>query len=332
MADDSKFSAAQKLVVSGMPGWKIFSIHSNGDITVEFNGKRIRLTKEGKIVGQMEMLEPSVKKFLESGPIKSKLSSLSSDLTSSIKSESKKAKSTHWGGVTSFKTVCQEHPACCKPRRIKGVFLDADHTIWDLAGTAAGVTGPIKLVDENTVVETGSGYQPSKYSKWNIEDYMSKEEKELLKGLSAGEKDFLLEEMAKEHNNLEPKPIQGTGKETVRTTIKLDPTFRPLVAELKKRNIPMAVISLNTPGSVKRIFREFGLEDAFVEIRDSYENKGKVFHEMTGKMGICACDSIFVDDNRTNVMDVNDKCGVSLQIGPGKDIEKIGDLLKFVED
>lgn len=341
MSESLPLTQAQKFTLRYFGDWEFQQKHSNGDITVVvgkgINKQYHRISPEGKLIRRSSASGESTTSFQPS---------LSEELSAAVKTPTKPAKKPgKYVPVSYGKTPCQENPACCHPRKgIKALFFDADHTIWDLAGTAAGVTGKLKKIDEATVVELGKpwggyNYELPKYSRWNIEDYLSPEEKGLLEGLSVDEKDFLLEEMAREHNEISERGKgkgregkEGSESESIRTTIKLDPTFRPLLDELDKRGIKSSIISLNTPGSVKRILKEFGLEDRFIEVRDSYENKGRVFQQITKKFGFCPCDSIFVDDGRGNVQDVSDKCGIGLQIGKGKDIEKIGDVMKYIEE
>ena len=111
-------------------------------------------------------------------------------------------------------------------------------------------------------------------------------------------------------------------------TVKLLPTFRDTLKELKNRGITSSIISLNTPGSVKDLIAAFGLTDHFIEIRDSWENKGHVFEDITKKHKIAPCLSIFVDDTLGNVEDVAKRCAISLHMG--RDITKPLDILHFI--
>lgn len=119
----------------------------------------------------------------------------------------------------------------------------------------------------------------------------------------------------------EPPPRGGI-------TVTLLPTFRDTLKELKKRGISTSVISLNTPGTVKDLLEAFGLADKFVEIRDSWENKGKVFREITSTFKITPCDAIFVDDTMGNVTDVAKECAIALHMG--RDIKKPIQVLDYI--
>ncbi|MFA5377969.1 MAG: hypothetical protein WC455_19620, partial [Dehalococcoidia bacterium] len=226
MATNPQLTGAQKYTLRYMGPWEHFSTHSNGDVTVivgEGIGKQyVRISKEGQIITRKSASGATTSTFQ---------TSLSEELTHAVKQPEKIKKSETYPSkpyVSYSVTVCQDNPACCKPRDVKHVAWDADHTIWNMPGTAAGITGKLKKIDDDTVVELGSPgwgtYEEPEpiYTRQNIEGFLSPEEKELLRGLSADEKDFLLEEMAKEHNEIldeedKKKPAKG-GKESVRTT------------------------------------------------------------------------------------------------------------------
>lgn len=333
MGDETKLTPGQKFAVRYMPDWVFVHQYPNGDVSVRVEkDKYFRFDRAGNLVERWTSNEttswtPSYR------PVQR---SLSDDLTSEIKAKPIKAKNYY--RPVSTKTVCQEKPECCQARNIEAVYWDADHTIWDLNGTAASVTGKLKKVDDNTVVElsqygTSSKYRYEEEPPFGYE--LSETEEDLLVGLSDTEKDFLMKELEKEHGRVghhghKEKPKQKG--ESIRTTIKLDPTFRETLDELEKRGIKSSIISLNTPGSVKRILAAFGLADRFVEIRDSYEAKSKVFKELTHKQGICPCSGIFVDDARINTEPVAGACALSLQIGQGKDIQKDIEVLKYIKE
>lgn len=128
-----------------------------------------------------------------------------------------------------------------------------------------------------------------------------------------------------------PPETRKTRKEEPRYTIKLLPTFRDTLKKLEDQGITSSVISLNTPGSVHRLLEAFGIANRFTEIRDSWENKGKVFAEQARKLKICPCNMIFVDDTLSHVTDVSNKCGLGLQIGKNKDVELPIQILDFIK-
>jgi len=129
----------------------------------------------------------------------------------------------------------------------------------------------------------------------------------------------------------EPPPVKKTYK-SERITVKLLPTFRDTLSELEKRGIQSSIISLNTPGSVKDIIAAFGMTDRFVDIEDTWKNKGQVFRELTQKNKICPCNAMFVDNTLGHVNDVSKECGLALQIGKGKDVEVPIEILNFIEE
>ena len=122
-----------------------------------------------------------------------------------------------------------------------------------------------------------------------------------------------------------PKPVEPR-----KITVTLLPTLRDTLTELKKRGIKTSVISLNAPGTVKAILKGFGLDDSFVEIRDSWENKGKVFQEMTSSLKIAPWNTLFVDDTLTHISDVSKACGLALHMG--RDVQKPADILRYITE
>lgn len=130
----------------------------------------------------------------------------------------------------------------------------------------------------------------------------------------------------------EPQKLEVAKYEPKKTTIKLAPTFRETLAKLEAQGITNSVISLNSPGSVKRILEAFGIADRFIEIADTWKNKADVFEDIMKKHHICGCNAIFVDNMLGHVEDVSRKCGMGLQIGKGKDIEQPIQILDFIKE
>jgi len=137
----------------------------------------------------------------------------------------------------------------------------------------------------------------------------------------------------------QPPPLPAPTVSTIPTywympkkvTITLLPTFRETIKALKDRNIPATIISLNTPGSVKRIVEAFGMKDDFVEVADTWENKGKVFEDISRRFKVCPCDAMFVDNTLSHVQEVGKKCGLALQIGKNADIEKPIEIMRYIK-
>jgi FMN phosphatase YigB (HAD superfamily) len=264
-------------------------------------------------------------------------------------------------------TVCKERPEVCKPRQIEHVAWDADHTIWNLhSGIASSVSGRLEKLDDDTVVEYGKGYSYTGPSKkkgkgkkptepvphvyediWTTlgeeygadEEELAEIEESLVEGLTEKDKEFLagLEGVTGTEQKLLALPPSTTPPEPAKSAeeyevnrITLLPTFRQTLDELEKRGIKSSVISLNSPGTVKRILEAFGLAGKFIEIKDTWENKGKVFREITSKHKLCPCNSIFIDDTLGNVRDVAKECGMGLVIGKDKDVEKPFDIFQFI--
>lgn len=125
-----------------------------------------------------------------------------------------------------------------------------------------------------------------------------------------------------------PVSAPSTPKEPRKITVTLLPTLRDTLAELKKRGISTSVISLNAPGTVKAILKGFGLDGEFGEIRDSWENKGKVFEEITSSLKVAPWNAIFLDDTLSHIHDVTAKCGLALNVG--RDVEKPADLFRYI--
>jgi len=141
----------------------------------------------------------------------------------------------------------------------------------------------------------------------------------------------LLQLMPPERPKELPPPKEKPKYEPRKITIKLLPTFRDTVRKLNEMGIKQAIISLNTPGSVKRIIGAFGMTGEFVDIMDTWGNKGKVFDELTQKHKVCGCDAMFVDNTLGHVEEVSKKCGLALFIGKGGDIEVPEEVLQFIE-
>lgn len=126
-----------------------------------------------------------------------------------------------------------------------------------------------------------------------------------------------------------PKPKAEYAYKPRKITIKLMPGFRDTLDRLDKMGIKKTIISLNTPGSVKRIIDAFGLSDKFVEITDSWEEKGKVFAKQTETLKINPCNALFVDNTQGHVESVIPHGGLGLVYD--KDITQIAKILDFIK-
>ncbi len=215
-------------------------------------------------------------------------------------------------------TPCQVFPERCKPRKVDMVLFDADDTMWDIKpyGIASNITGELRRIDEDTV----EAVKRSWFGTWGEEREKPKKKK-YRKPWGWGWKPILWEEE-------EFIPELPPPKET-KVTIKLKPGLRKVLDELQDRGIKAAVISLNSPGSVKRILEAFGLADKFVEIADTWRQKDQVFDEIVEKHHVPPCNTIFVDDNLGHVRRVSDRCALALQFE--KDIKTLEEILNYIE-
>lgn len=125
-------------------------------------------------------------------------------------------------------------------------------------------------------------------------------------------------------------PKKETKPEYSKTTIKLMPGYRDTLKELRERGITNSIISLNTEGTVKRIIDTFGLTDNFIEIRDSWDNKGKVFNEQMKKYHINPKQAMFIDNMLSHVQEVSKSGAIPLVFG--KDIKEVAQVLEFIKN
>ena len=151
-------------------------------------------------------------------------------------------------------------------------------------------------------------------------------------GQSFLEQDKFGEKRGREGKRQQPSKKPKTVYQPKPIIIKLLPTFRDTLDKLEEKGITSSVISLNAPGSVKRILATFGLADRFIEIKDTWENKGKVFDEIAKRNHLNPCNVMFVDNSITHVEEVVKKCGLALQIGKGKDVERPIEILNYIEN
>lgn len=259
----------------------------------------------------------------------------------------------------AYKTMCTKRPECCTPRDIEMVAWDADNTLWYIKpyGIASGITEPLKVIDENTLEVTRyprleskakgkppKETKPSGFRKWRpkrewqmefepevptkpaepikpttVTPPLSPHLREIITDLYPGVE---FQEYPEWH------PEEKSVREPTRIT--LLPTVRETLEELKKRGISQTIISLNRPGSVKRILEAFGLADYFTEVNDTWDNKGKIFDEAAARHHVCPCNALFVDDQPAMVETVTKKCGLALQIGPSGDIKEPIQVLDYI--
>lgn len=116
-----------------------------------------------------------------------------------------------------------------------------------------------------------------------------------------------------------------------KVTIKLKSTFRQTLDKLDEKGISSSIISLNTPGTVKRIIAAFGLSERFTDIEDTWQNKGDVFADITKRHKINPCSALFIDDSIRHVEDVSAKGGLALVIGKNGDVQEPIELLSYID-
>ncbi len=164
-----------------------------------------------------------------------------------------------------------------------------------------------------------------------LTEELSEKDKEFLGiiGKSVGEEVKLIEAPKPKKKKPVPKIPYAT-YEPQRLTIKLMPGYRDLLEKLREKGITNSIISLNTKGTVSRIIDTFGLTDHFIEIRDSWESKKKVFDEQMKTYGISPKSSIFIDNAQMNVEDVA-KSG-ALPLVFGKDVKEVAQILNYMKD
>lgn len=238
----------------------------------------------------------------------------------------------------AYRTACQNRPECCQPRKIKMVTWDADDTLWEIKpyGIASNVRGPFKLIDPDTLEAAMESPAPLTYpmeiGKPSKFRRLRKKKPRYSWTPIPWEEEFE-EYSSEEEITPEQQPLIALPRmERKPTRIKLLPTTRDALKKIKEKNIPQAIISLNSPGTVKQIIDAFGLKDYFTEIQDTWEPKGVVFNEVTKRAGVCPCDAIFVDNAIGHVEAVSKRCGLALQIGKGKDVEKPVEVLNYMRD
>lgn len=116
--------------------------------------------------------------------------------------------------------------------------------------------------------------------------------------------------------------------EPTKIYIKLMPGYRDLLDTLKEQGVTNSIISLNTKGTVKRIIDKFGLTDHYLEIRDSFDNKGKVFKEQMKTFGYKPQEAMFVDNAQSHVEDVAKSGAIPLVYG--KDIKEVAQIVNYM--
>ena len=124
------------------------------------------------------------------------------------------------------------------------------------------------------------------------------------------------------------KKGKTTFNEPTKIYIKLMPGYRDLLDRLKEQGITSSIISLNTKGTVSRILEKFGIADHYLDIRDSWENKGKVFKNQMKNFGYKPQEGMFVDNTQSHVEDVAKSGAIPLVYG--KDIKDVAQIVNYM--
>ena len=364
----AKRSKAQVDALKSLNNPKVIAEYDDGSIDFEFEGQKLAMGPNASVMTPAEYMTKVYQ------PWKDKK-----------KTAPKKEKTTATAYFTasSSKTPCERKPELCTPRIIKHIAWDADDTIWDIKpyGIASNITGPLRLIDPDTVVEERPAYkaptqqplapysevqdykyghryghsfsypaeeEPEDFFLRQIDKDISKGESsetalevnqivtELTEELTPAEKDKL--RIFSQKTNPPTKseiPPKKPGKkkksafdEPTKIYIKLMPGYRDLLDRLKKQGVTSSIISLNTKGTVSRILEKFGIADQYLDIRDSWENKGKVFKDQMKNFGYKPQEGMFVDNTQSHVEDVAKSGAIPLVYG--KDIKDVAQIVNYM--
>ncbi len=365
MANRSK---AQIDALKALGNPKVLAEYDDGSIDFTFEGQKLAMGPNASVMTPAEYMTKVYQ------PWKDKK-----------KTAPKKEKTTATAYFTAYssKTPCERDPVLCEPRVIKHIAWDADDTIWDIKpyGIASGITGPLTLLDPDTVVEERPSYktptqQPLAPSS-EVQDYKyghryghkfgypAQEEPEdfflrqIDKNIEKGkpsetslEVNQIMTELTEELTQEEKDKLGLVGQDVQLITkteippkepgekdktnfnepgkiyIKLMPGYRDLLDRLKEQGVTNSIISLNTKGTVSRILEKFGIADHYLDIRDSWENKGKVFKNQMKNFGYKPQEAMFVDNTQSHVEDVAKSGAIPLVYG--KDIKDVAQIVNYM--
>jgi len=373
----AKRSKAQEDALKALDNPKVIAEYDDGSIDFEFEGQKLAMGPNGSVMTPAEYMTKVYRPWQE---------------------KKKKEKEPSWVYAAPSKTPCERQPELCKPRVIRHVAWDADDTIWDIKpfGIASNISGPLTLLDPDTIVEERPPYKPPAAKKEIVVQPTLEPYDEGLRykfgyryghafGYPAEEEpeDFFIRQIDKAIEKKTPgntgpekpsetalevaqimtelteelpekvkvslglatqdvklipvsatppkepvKKAKTTFAEPARTEIKLMPGYRDLLDTLKERGVTNSIISLNTKGTVSRIIDKFGLTGHYLEIRDSWDNKGKVFNEQMKTFGYKPKETIFVDNLQSHVEDVAKLGAVPLVYG--KDIKEVAQIVNYM--
>ena len=370
MANRSK---AQIDALKALGNPKVLAEYDDGSIDFTFEGQKLAMGPNATVMSPAEYITKVYRPWQakqKKEPKKPK------------EPAGKKKTTLSYFGIGSG-TPCERKPELCTPRNIKHIAWDADDTIWDIKpyGIASNITGPLRLLDPDTVVEERPSYktptqQPLAPSS-EVQDYKYGHRYGHKFGYPAEEEpeDFFLRQIDKNIGKGEPSetslevsqimtelteeltqeekdklglvgqdvqlitktevPPKEPGKkdktnfhEPGKIYIKLMPGYRDLLDRLKEQGVTNSIISLNTKGTVSRILEKFGIADHYLDIRDSWENKGKVFKDQMKNFGYKPQEAMFVDNTQSHVEDVAKSGAVPLVYG--KDIKDVAQIVNYM--
>ncbi len=112
--------------------------------------------------------------------------------------------------------------------------------------------------------------------------------------------------------------------------IKLDPTLRDTLKELKQRGVQVSIASINDRKAVESILEAFGIKEYFSQIEAGVSNKSNMVGNILKKSNTPKEEAIFIDDSYVNADEVELINGVNTLIA-GREINEIGEILKHIK-
>jgi|GEM_PF-2794558 len=121
------------------------------------------------------------------------------------------------------------------------------------------------------------------------------------------------------------------GKKKASGHVKLDPTLRATLKDLKARGIGVSIASTNDKKSVVALLDAFGLTDQFTDIEaDSFTPKNKMVRDIAKRNNVDTEQIMFVNDSFHNIQDV-EHCTDAMALIMGYNVAKISDILEYIK-
>lgn len=103
-----------------------------------------------------------------------------------------------------------------------------------------------------------------------------------------------------------PNSWTHTYKMLIKETLRINPEMYAMVAELKKKQIPVAMLS-NIDGGIAKLVREFGFYEPFnpclLSCEIGFEKPDpRAFQALIKELNVPACDIIFIDNLKANII------------------------------